>query len=391
MGFDEQQLDGGDKMTRLRVRCCALLAISLTGAATALADTNVSVGDVPVTLGWSGFVRADYGNGDRYPVADGEDRLGSTKDFLVLSATTEDIQAILDFGGTALSQSQGGSDIGIKDAFIVIGAGQITGFSLSAGAQPLLFGLKPNGYPGDSSLTPNIDYGNNGAFAVSQQAGPAVILNYNFTADLSIRVGAFDLVESNTGNIFTATNGSKIGDNQFILLRGNNLGGTGLYATAGGERIYVGLPGGPLGTQGGGPVGGVMVDHSKAIYSAGVGWKQDIFDISAEYIHLNAAIVNTQGDERYIRAYASVQPVTDWTVYADYSNAHEIGVNDYRGGVIWQFRRHLSLTAEYSRDNYNSTNELFNGAASIVTGTAVYGTTRPPNVQSVDLRLTFQF
>lgn len=380
-------------MTRLRASC-ALLAISLTGSATALADMNVSVDDVPVTLGWSGFIRADYGNGDRYPVADGEDRLGFTKSFLVLSANTEDIQAILDFGGTGLSQLEGGTDIGIKDAFIVIGTGS-TGFSLSAGAQPLLFGLRPNGYPGDSSLQPNIDYGGAGAagaFAVSQQAGPAVIGTYKFTPDLSIRFGAFDLAESNTGNTTTATNGSKIKDNLFILLRGNNLGDTGLYGTVGAERIYVGLPGGPLGTQGGGPVGGAMVDDTKNIYSAGVGFKQDIFDISVEYIHLDAAIVNTRDAERYIRAHASVQPVTDWTLYADYSNGHEIAVSDYRVGAIWQFRRHLSLMAEYSRDNYTSTNELYNGGYSIVTGTgAVYGTTPPPNVESVDLRLTFTF
>jgi len=371
---------------RLGARCCALLAISLIGSATALADTNVSVNDVPVTLGWSGFVRADYGNGDRYSVADGEDRLGFTKSLLLLSATTEDIQAILDFGGTGLSQSQGGSDIGIKDAFIVIGAGQTTGFSLSAGAQPLLFGLRPNGYPGDSSLQPNIDYGGAGAagaFAVSQQAGPAVIGTYKFTPDLSIRFGAFDLAESNTGNATTATNGSKIGHNLFILLRGNNLGDTGLYGTVGAERIYVGLPGGPLGTQGGGPVGGVMVDNSKTIYSAGVGFKQDIFDISVEYIHLDGAIVNTQDNERYIRAHASVQPVIDWTLYADYSNGHEIGVSDFRVGVNWQFRRHLAFTAEYSRDSYSSTNELYTGDG--------YGTTPPPNVESVDLRLTFTF
>jgi hypothetical protein len=359
-----------------------------------LADVNVSVDNVPVTLGWSGFIRADYGNGDRFPVADGEDRLGFTKSLLVLSADTEDIHTILDFGGTGLTQSQGGTDIGIKDAFIVIGTGS-TGFSVSAGAQPLLFGLRPNGYPGDSSLQPNIDYGGasgTASFAVSQQAGPAVIGTYKFTPDLSIRFGAFDLAESNTGNTTSATSGSKIKDNLFILLRGNNLGGTGLYGTVGAERIYVGLPGGPLGTQGGGPVGGAMVNDSKNIDSAGVGFKQDIFDISVEYIHLDAAIVNTRDAERYIRAHASVQPGTHWTLYADFSNGHEIEESDYRFGAIWQFRRHLSFTAEYSRDHYNSINELYNGGYSIVTGTgAVYGTSPPPNVESVDLRLTFTF
>jgi hypothetical protein len=134
------------------------------------------------------------------------------------------------------------------------------------------------------------------------------------------------------------------------------------------------------------------VNDSKNIDSVGVGFKQDIFDISVEYIHLDAAIVNTRDAERYLRAHASVEPMTNWTLYADFSNGHEIEESDYRWGAIWQFRRHLSFTAEYSRDRYNSINELYNGGYSIVTGTgAVYGTSRPPNVESVDLRLTFTF
>jgi hypothetical protein len=370
----------------------AAATIYMIGSASALADTNVSLDDIPVTLGFSGFIRADYGNGDRYSAADGEDRLGFTKSLLLLSASTQDIQAVLDFGGTGLSQSQGGTDIGIKDAFIVIGGDKVTGFSFSAGAQPLLFGLKPNGYPSDSSLQANIDYGGAGAFAVSQQAGPSVIGTYKFTPELTIRFGAFDLAQSNTGDATTATSGSKIADNLFVLLRDNNVGETGLYGTVGLERIYVGLPGGPLGTQGGGPVGGAMINGSKAIYSAGVGFKQKMFDVSVEYIHLDAAIVNTQSEERYIRAHASVQPITDWTVYVDYSNGHEINVTDTRVGATWQFRRHLSLTGEYSRDDHKSTNEIYNGGYNALLGTpAVYGTTASQSVESVDVRLTFTF
>ncbi len=372
-------------MKRSTARRLALCALSLTGSGTALADANVTINDYPVTLGWSGFVRADYGNGDRYSKADGEDRLGFTKSLLLLSATTEDIQAVLDFGGTGLSQSQGGSDIGIKDAFIVIGRDKTAGFSFSAGAQPLLFGLKPNGYPSDSSLQANVDYGNSGAFAVSQQAGPSVIGTYRFNPDLSLRFGAFDLAESNTGNATRASNGSKIVNNQFILLRGNNLGGTGAYGTVGLERIYVGLPGGPLGTQGAGPVAGTPVDKSKAIYSAGIGFKQDIFDVSIEYIGLNSAIVNTRDNERYIRAHGSFIPMADWQLYADVSNGHEIGVTDYRIGATWQFRHHLALTGEYSRDEFRSSNEVYTGSGTL------YGTTPPPNAQSIDVRLTFTF
>jgi methylglyoxal synthase len=47
-------------MTRLSARCCVLLAISSAGSSTALADPNVSLSDVSVTLGFSGIVGADY-------------------------------------------------------------------------------------------------------------------------------------------------------------------------------------------------------------------------------------------------------------------------------------------------------------------------------------------
>ncbi len=375
------------------------IGIGALVSAAAWADAQLSVDDVPVNLAFSGFIRADYGNGDRYSGADGEDRLGVTKSLLLLTASTEDIQAILDFGGTVLTDSNvnsanGGNNVGIKDAFIIIGAGKTTGFSFSAGAQPLLFGLKPNGYPSDSSLQTNIDYGADGAFAVSQQAGPALIGTYGFTPDISVRFGAFDLAESNAVNETTpATNGSKLKDNLFVLLRGNNLGGTGVYGTVGAERIYVGASGFLVGNP-----SGPVVDTGKAIYSAGIGLKQSIFDVSVEYIHLDAAIVNTRSDERYIRAHAQVTPIPKWTAYADYSNGHELGASTYRIGGNWQFRRHLGLTVEYSKDQFKSSNEVYSGPMNVygIDGTVIgevptYGGERPANIESVDARLTFTF
>jgi len=351
----------------------------------ALADATVTVDDVPVNLGFSGFVRADFGTGDRYPTGQGQERFGSSKNLLLLDASTEDVEAILDFGGTIFNDGVNNGSAGIKDAFVIINGKSKTGFSWSVGAQPLLFGLRPNGYPGDSSLQPNVDYGSvNGSFAVSQQAGPAIIGNYKFTPDESLRFGAFDLAESNSANVTTATNGSKIKDNLFLLWRGNNIGNTGIFATAGVERIYVGLAGGPLG--GTGPV----VDDSKTIASGGVGFKNDFVTASVEYIHLDANIVNTASDERYIRAHVDVTPIAHWTAYADYSNGHEVGVNTYRIGGIYQFRKHLGFTAEYSKDVFSSSNGLYAGGP-LPDGTYFYGTTPPPNVESVDLRATFTF
>jgi hypothetical protein len=359
------------------------------GSSIALADSTVTVDDVPVNLAFSGFVRADFGAGDRYPTAYGEERFGSSKDLLLLSATTEDVQAILDFGGTIFNDGVDNGSAGIKDAFIIVGAAKKTGFSFSVGAQPLLFGLRPNGYPGDSSLQANIDYGADGGFAVSQQAGPSIIFNYKFTPDESLRFGAFDLAESNSANVTQATDGSKIKDNLFLLWRGNNIANTGLFATVGAERIYVGLAGGPIGGT------GPYVDATKAIYSAGVGYKNQFIDASVEYIHLDGAIVNTESDERYVRAHVDVSPAPHWTAYADYSNGHELGASTYRIGGIWQFRKHLGFTAEYSKDVFSSSNGLYAGYSfDGTTGSTpayVYGTTPAANVESVDFRFTFTF
>lgn len=376
------------------------ITLGVFTAAATLADAQVSVENVPIDLGFSGFVHADYGTGNRYSTAVGQDRLGVTKSLLLLTASTEDVQAILDFGGTVLTDSNvapanGGNNVGIKDAYVVIGAGKPTGFSFLAGAQPLLFGLRPNGYPSDSSLQGNIDYGAGGAFAVSQQAGPAVIGIYKFTPDLSLRFGTFDLAQSNAINNTTpATNGSKLKDNFFILLRAKNLADTGLYGTLGGERIYVGASGFLVGLS-----STPVVDASRTIYSVGIGLKQSIFDVSVEYIHLAAAIVNTQSDESYIRAHAEVQPLPRWTAYADYSNAHELGASTYRIGGAWQFRRHLGLTVEYSKDDFSANNRLYSGttfvlgtpAGTLGSNVPVYGGNRSSNVESFDARLTFTF
>jgi len=381
------------------IKPIAAIALGVLASTATLADTTVSVDDYPVDLAWSGFIRADYGNGNRYAAADGEDRLGVTKALLLLTASTQDLQAILDFGGTALSDSNvvpanGGNNVGIKDAFVVVGADKTSGFSFSAGAQPLLFGLKPNGYPSDSSLQANIDYGADGAFAVSQQAGPALIGTYRFTPDLSMRFGTFDLAESNAVNATTpATNGSKLKDNLFVLLRANHLGGSGFYGTVGAERIYVGASGALVGSS-----SGPVVDTGKAIYSAGAGFKQSLFDVSVEYIHLDKAITHTRSDERYVRAHAEVHPAVDWTAYADYSKGEELGASTYRIGGNWQFRRHLGLTVEYSKDTFTATDGLYSGSTSIIgAGGAVigsvpvYGAVRAPNIQSIDARLTFTF
>ena len=383
-------------MKKLGKICLIVAAFNAAAVSCVVADTTVSVDDVPVALDFNGFVRADYGNGNRYAVADGESRFGTTKSFLVIGMKTDNVRAILDFGGTILTNTKSGGDasgnVGFKDAFIIVGDASPTGFSFSVGAQPLLFGLRPNGYPGDSSLQANIDYGSvPGAFNVSQQGGPSIIGTYKFTPDESVRFGAGEGQFTGTPYAYNlnSTNGSKLQHNLFALWRGNSIGGTGLYATAGYERLYV----------------GGRYDSSKSIYSAGLGFKQQWFDVSAEYIHLDRDIIDAvldlggiggsqayiNSNEHYIRVHAEASPVKPYTIYVDYSHAQELGASTYRIGGNWQYRKHLSLMVEFSRDRYSGNNQVYTTAA---TGGAGFpGLAVPPNrsSQSVDARLTFNY
>jgi len=297
---------------------------------------TVDLPDVSV----NGFIRADYGVGDRYPKARGEDRLGISKAALAISAQQDDIKGVFVVGTEVMTDGDPNNDgnVDIKDAFIVIGAGKEQGFSFSVGAQPLLFGLKPNGYPGDRSLQASIEYGGGGAFAVSNQAGPSLIGTYAFTKTESLRFGAFDLNRGN-GRI-PPTDGSKVTDNLFLLWRGGELFGTGLYATAGVETLYV----------------GGAVDSSRALGSVGVGFKQGIFDVSVELVQINKDITATADTERYAIAEFTVQPVHDWTLYADYANANKLDVKTYRLGANYQWRKHLAFSAEISKDDFRANN-----------------------------------
>ena len=76
----------------------------------------------------------------------------------------------------------------------------------------------------------------------------------------------------------------------------------------------------------------------------------------------------------------------------DYSNAHELGASTYRIGGSWQFRRHLAVTLEYSKDEFSSSNGVYAGGFSPVAGTApLFGIPEASSIESVDARLTFTF
>lgn len=308
------------------------------------------------TISFGGFIRGDYGSGDRYPEARGEDQLGVSKAAFSATAQYEDIKGVFVVGTERLTDggASNDGDVDIKDAFIVIGADKTQGFTFSIGAQALLFGLKPNGYPGDRSLQPSIEYGGGGGFAVSNQAGPSLIANYQFNPNLSLRFGAFDLDADNTTNV-PPSDGSKLTDNLFVQLRLNELFNSGLYATIGAESLYV----------------GGATNDSKEIAAAGIGFKQGMFDVSVELTQLDETIVGTLDEEQYVVAELTYEPNSQWIIYTDFAQAKELDADTLRIGTHHQYNRYLMFSAEYSNDSFDSS-----GAS---------------DVDSVDFRVTVSF
>jgi hypothetical protein len=332
------------------------MAWSIAGLFAAFAARGAEEELQPVVT-FGGFIRADYGAGERYPQARGEDRLGVSKAALAATVNYDRIKGVFVVGTERLTDGNPDNDgnVDIKDAFIVIGDDGKPGLSWSVGAQALLFGLKPNGYPGDRSLQPSIEYGGAGAFAVSQQAGPSLIGTYKFAAPLSVRFGAFDLDADNAVGAIPADDGSRLTDNLFVQLRSDDLFATGLYATVGAESLYV----------------GGAVDDTRRIFAAGLGWRQGMFDASVELLRLDSEIVGAPDDEQYLVAELTFLPNEQWTVYADWATASELDADTIRVGAHYELMRHLTFSAEYSKDDFG-----FSGAR---------------NVDSVDVRLTLAY
>ena len=310
-----------------------------------------------MTIG--GWIRADYGTGDRYDEADGEDNLGVSQAALLGKWVKENVEAILVVGGTNLTADDDpdDGDIGIKDAFIVwreMGGSRLT---LSAGVQPLLFGLKANGFPGDRSLQPSIEFGGAGGFAVSQQAGPSVILSYQPRDVVGFRFGAFDTSES-TAEYFAMSglgriDGSSISKNYFAEVE---LGRRekGLYGSVGYAARYV----------------GAEIDSSEPILSAGIGFRGARFDLSLEAQQLDQALTRTLDDELYSIAELTIYPTDTVRLYFDYGSADELDVETLRAGVKVSILENFLFVAEYSQDQFGLTDI---------------------DVDSVDLRLEFSY
>ena len=312
----------------------------------AIAAATVHADQFPGEYEIGGWIRADYGNGDRYADADGEDNLGVSQAALLGKWTYENLEAILLLGGTNLTadSTDGDGDVGIKDAFIVWREIGGSGLTLSAGAQPLLFGLKPNGFPGDRSLQPSLEYGGAGGFAVAQQAGPSVILSYAAGDRVTLRGGLFD-TSSSTAAYFEATglggiDGSSVSKNYFAQLELQSGDEQGVYFALGYEGRYV----------------GDEIDSTEPILDLGVGFKNKWFDLSVEYVQLDRNITRTLDDEAYGIAELTLMPTDRLQLYFDYAEAEERALETLRAGLRYQISKPLNFKFEYSED------ELGNGS-----------------------------
>jgi hypothetical protein len=313
-----------------------LIAVAVSGAmgiTNASAETGiVSIDELDLSIG--GFIRADYGNGDRYPDSQGNDRLGVTKAALAVTSTYQNVKGVFVSGTEVTSEADGttNGDVDIKDAFIVISKLGGSAINLSVGAQPLLFGLKPNGYPDDHTIQGSVEYGAGGGLAVARQAGPSIIVDADI-GSVNLRGGFFDL-DSGTSDALS-TNGSSLTDNFFVQAYAKDIGGSGFYGVVGFESIYVNAQ-----------------NDGETITSVGFGWKNSKFDISAERITLDKAINSTIDEESYTVVEAGFKVAEGFNVYADYSTADEAQFDTIRTGVNYDYNKHTSFTVEYSKDSF---------------------------------------
>lgn len=308
--------------SRWTVLAIAIVVTLMVSASEVVADATVD------HFGWANI---EYGtSSDRYGDGAGNDRISVQQLAFGSRAVDGNFTAIGVIGATMNSHDGVEPTIGIKDAFIVwdqIGGSQI---SVSVGMQALLFGLKPNGYPGDHSLNGSLEYGAMGAVAVSNQTGASIIAKMPVNNVGSLRIGAFDTAAVND----IADNGSAVSDNLFVQLDGNNLNLGGLYFSAGFERAYV----------------GGAVDETANIVGAGVGVTRGRIDVSVEFFQLGSEFTGTVDDEQYIVVESTLSLNQGVSIYADWSNASELDVSTTRAGITKQLNSSASAAVEYALD-----------------------------------------
>lgn len=317
------------------------VAVENLGATSSVPMSKSSDDKFELSLG--GFLNANIGLGERYGDAHEEDMLSLGNGALNVTGQYGKVTGVLLIGGEASSENSPGNDgnIDVKSAFISIDDFVFDGWTITAGAQPLLLSLKPAGYSGERSLIRNIEYGGLGAFNFSRQGGAAVIGDIPLSNDAKLRFGIFDqksYFDSDNVDVKDAEAGSSFSDNYFAQLSLSNIGDTGLYGNAVVESRYV----------------GGAVNSSEGIWAAGMGWKNDSVDVSLEYVSLDQVFNRTSDDETYVITAFSFKPSQNSQLYFDYSEAEELNLQAYRMGMSYKYNKLTTMMVEYSRDEFEA-------------------------------------
>lgn len=337
-----------------------LVALS-PGAGSALAESLGSVLDL------SGYVRADYGSGDRYRDARNGEGFEVSQISVELTAQPRNIVAFVRLAATnVLAERAEESEVFVSDAFVTWKGFAGDGSELLVGLQPILFGLRAAGFPGDRSLHPGLEFGGAGGFAVARQAGPAIVYRYAPGDTFSFSAGAFDTSssaaqyrdETGPGEI----DGSSLTKNYFVDLRWDAIDGRGLYCFLGWEKRYV----------------GEEVDASRPVFAAGAGWGTSRFDIALQRIDLARELVATRHDETYTVAELTVHLGRRTDLYLDWARGQESARRTQRLGLVHRLNRALDLQLEYADDDLGNHDLDLDRVAET-------------SVDSIDGRLTFTF
>jgi hypothetical protein len=298
---------------------------------------------IKVTL--SGWMRVDYGYGNRFltSAAPSRDELGISKMALKTMAQYENFDFVAVLGSTILADQP--TDTSFKDLFLVWNQVGGTEATLLMGAQPILFGLKPNGYPGDRSVQPSIEYGGAGAFAVSNQAGPSIRVIYPVSDMVKVEAGVFDTAQTTGAAPGDSLDGSGIYRNFFGQVRLTDVGVKGLSGVVGVEGAYV----------------GGADDSVEPILDLGVEYATDRFDASLEWIALDENIAATTDDETYWVAELTAFLNGGWRAMADLATADELEATTVRLGTQFGVNDHLDLNLEFAHDRLAGASDVDSG------------------------------
>ncbi|MDX1385798.1 MAG: hypothetical protein R3190_19255, partial [Thermoanaerobaculia bacterium] len=287
-------------------------------------------------LSFDGHVWVDYGDGDRYPAEDGGDRFDVSQVYVGMTATKDNFEAFVALGASNVFEGTVDDEVFIPEAFITWKSFAGVGSNLVVGLQPIYFGLKSAGFPGDRTIQSGLEFGGAGGLAVSQQVAPAIVYEYRPGDTFAIRGGFFD-TSSSTAEYFEDTglgdiDGSSLSDNYFIDVRWGSPENRGFYAYLGWEERYI----------------GDAINDSEAIFDAGLGWGNAMVDVSYEYIDFDQSFFGLTEDETYSVAELTLHLTQRLDLYADWAEADVSEASTTRFGLIYAITEAVSFQAEYS-------------------------------------------